>query len=92
MPDFDNVRPLATTEIVLRHSKLKVEVSHDLPALLGEWYPIRVILKNKENYKITGVSADVNLQTTGDEPCIEQSSKVSYSAVLQCIVYVTGYI
>jgi hypothetical protein len=78
MPDFDNVRPLATTEIISRDSKLKLEVSHDFPALLGEWYPIRMILENKENHRITGVSANVNLQTSGDEPNIEQSSKLSY--------------
>lgn len=75
MPDFDNVRPLATAEIVSRDSKLEVKVSHDMPALLAEWYPIRVILKNKENYKITVISANVNLQTSGDDPNIEQSSK-----------------
>jgi hypothetical protein len=78
MPDFDNVRPLPTAEIISRDSKLKLEVSHDFPALLGEWYPIRMILENKENHRLTGVSADVNLQTSGDEPNIEQSSKHSY--------------
>jgi hypothetical protein len=77
MPDFDNVRPLATAEIVSRDSKLAVELSHDMPALLGEWYPIKVILQNKENCKITMISANVNLQTSGDEPNIEQASKFS---------------
>jgi hypothetical protein len=77
MLDFDNVRPLAAAEIVSRDSKLKLEVSHDLPALLGEWYPIRVIFENKEDHRITGVSADVNLQTSGDEHNIEQASKLS---------------
>ncbi|PNF36899.1 Trafficking protein particle complex subunit 11 [Cryptotermes secundus] len=76
MPDFDNVRPLATAEIVSRDSKLEVKVSHDMPALLAEWYPIRVILKNKENYKITVISANVNLQTSGDDPNIEQSTQL----------------
>jgi hypothetical protein len=61
MPDFDNVRPLATAEIVSRDSKLEVKVSHDMPALLGEWYPIRVILENKENYKITVICANIHL-------------------------------
>jgi hypothetical protein len=77
MPDFDNVRPLASAEIVSRDSKLEVEVSHDMPALLGEWYPIKIILENKEDYKITVVSADINLQTSGDDPNIEQASKFS---------------
>jgi hypothetical protein len=77
MPDFDNVRPLAAAEITSRDSKLEVEISHDLPALLGEWYPIKMIFKNKENDKITVISASINLQTSGDEPNIEQASKFS---------------
>lgn len=77
MPDFDNVRPLATAEIVSRDSQLHLEISHDLPALLGEWYPIRMILVNKENHRITGIIANVNLQTNGDESTIEQASKLS---------------
>lgn len=78
MPDFDNVRPLSTTEIISRDSKLKLDILHAFPALLGEWYPIRITLENEENHKITGVSANIVLQTSGDEPNIEQSSKLSY--------------
>jgi hypothetical protein len=78
VPDFDNVRPLATAEIVSRDSQLQLEISHDLPALLGEWYPIRMILVNKEKYRITGITAHVNLQTNGDESNIEQASKLCY--------------
>jgi hypothetical protein len=80
MPDFDNVRPLAAAEIVSRDSKLGVEISHDIPALLGEWYPIKIILENKENCKITSISSNINLQTSGDEPNIEQASKFSLGA------------
>jgi hypothetical protein len=77
MPDFDNVRPLATAEIVARDSKLGLDLSHDMPALLGEWYPIKIILENKESCKITSISANINLQTSGDEPNNEQTSKFS---------------
>lgn len=78
MPDFDNVRPLAAAEIVSRDSRLQLEISHDLPALLGEWYPIRMILVNKEDNRITGITAHVNLQMNGDESSIEQASKLCY--------------
>ncbi|XP_021915999.1 trafficking protein particle complex subunit 11 isoform X2 [Zootermopsis nevadensis] len=76
MPDFDNVRPLSTTEIISRDSKLKLDILHAFPALLGEWYPIRITLENEENHKITGVSANIVLQTSGDEPNIEQSTQL----------------
>lgn len=76
MPDFDNVRPLAAAEIVSRDSRLQLEISHDLPALLGEWYPIRMILVNKEDNRITGITAHVNLQMTGDESSIEQATQL----------------
>jgi hypothetical protein len=78
VPDFDNVRPLATAEIVPQDSHLQLEISHDLPALLGEWYPMRMVLVNKENHRITGITAHVNLQTNGDESNIEQASKLCY--------------
>ena len=78
MPDFDNVRPLAAAEIISRDSQLQLEISHDLPALLGEWYPIRMILVNKEDDRITGITAHVNLQMSGDESSIEQASKLCY--------------
>ncbi|XP_069669154.1 trafficking protein particle complex subunit 11 [Periplaneta americana] len=76
MPDFDNVSPLATAEITSRDSKLKLEVIHDSPALLGEWYPIRLFLENAEDQKVTGISINVNLQTSGDEPSIEQATQL----------------
>jgi len=78
MPDFDNVRPLSAAEIVSRDSRLQLEISHDLPALLGEWYPIRMILVNNEDNRITGIIAHVNLQMNGDESSIEQASKLCY--------------
>jgi hypothetical protein len=78
MPDFDNVRPLAAAEIVARDSRLQLEISHDFPALLGEWYPIRMILVNKEDSRITGITVHVNLQMNGDESSIEQASKLCY--------------
>ncbi|PSN35312.1 Trafficking protein particle complex subunit 11 [Blattella germanica] len=77
MPDFDNVRPLATAEIVPRDSKLRVEVLHDSPALLGEWYPIKIVMENKEDHKICNIAVSVNLQPTGgDEQCLEQATQL----------------
>lgn len=76
MPDFENVRPLAATEIVTRDSKLELEVSHDAPALLGEWYPIRIKLENKELHNMTNITVCVNLQTSGEEPSIEQATQL----------------
>ncbi|KAJ9597775.1 hypothetical protein L9F63_011383 [Diploptera punctata] len=76
MPDFENVRPLSATEIVPRDSKLELVVAHDAPALLGEWYPIKIHLENKEEHSVTNILICVNLQTGGEDPSIEQATQL----------------
>ena len=82
MPDFDNIRPLSATEIVSWDSKLELAVSHESPALLGEWYPITMRLENKELHSVTNIVVIVNLQASGDAANIEQSSKFKQIVVL----------
>lgn len=74
MPDFNNIRSQPSAEIIARESKLEMIVTHDSPALLGEWYPITVNLKNVEDHSISGVVLDISLQANPEDPSLEQSS------------------
>ncbi|XP_067008734.2 trafficking protein particle complex subunit 11 [Anabrus simplex] len=76
MPDFDNVRPLASAEIVPRNSKLGLDVTHESPALLLEWYPIYMSLENKEDQKISGVVIEIGLQSVAEDPGLEQATQM----------------
>nr|CAD7408851.1 unnamed protein product [Timema cristinae] len=76
MPDFDNIRPLGTAEIVPRDSQIEVEVFHESPALLGCWYPVQVTVVNKETQRVLGLSLDVNLKTSEEDPNVEQATQV----------------
>ncbi|KAK7871870.1 hypothetical protein R5R35_006453 [Gryllus longicercus] len=79
MPDFDGIQPVATAEIVPRDSKLEVTVVHSTPALLGEWYPIKVILENKESNMISEMSMDINLLSNNEDPSLEQATQICES-------------
>ncbi|XP_049939900.1 trafficking protein particle complex subunit 11 isoform X1 [Schistocerca serialis cubense] len=76
MPDFDNIRSLTSAVIVPRDSKLDVTVIHDEPALLGEWYPIKIVVNNTEEQKLNVVGIDVMLQTSTDDASIEQATQM----------------
>lgn len=59
--DFDNIKPLSTTLIVPRHSKLNVQFQHAQPALLGEWYEIKMFIHNNEECNINDMTIEINL-------------------------------
>lgn len=59
--DFDAIRPLASTQIIPRHSRIDVEFKHDAPALLGEWYPITLDVFNKESFSLENVQVEISL-------------------------------
>lgn len=57
MPDFENIKPLSVSQIIPRCSFIKVNFQHAQPALLGEWYNIKVGVKNEEVFSISDVQA-----------------------------------
>lgn len=59
--NFDNLRPTTSALIVPRNSKLNVNCHHFQPALLGEWYEIRVEIVNEEEFPINDLQMEVNL-------------------------------
>lgn len=58
--DFDNIQPLSIANIVPRESKLSVVFNHQAPALVGEWYEIKVEVTNEETYSIGDLQMKVN--------------------------------
>ena len=58
--DFDNIRPQLLTTIIPRRSKLKLTIDHDDPALLGEWYEVKVKIKNEESHSIQDLLLEVS--------------------------------
>lgn len=57
--DFDNIQMLPQATIVPRESKLEVDFIHDSPALLGEWYEIKINVKNEESHGIENLKVEV---------------------------------
>lgn len=59
--DFDNITSLTQTSIIPRHSKLTVNCQYDTPALLGEWFPIKIHINNEEEHNIKDLQIQVFL-------------------------------
>uniref|UniRef100_A0A6P7H0Z7 Trafficking protein particle complex subunit 11-like n=1 Tax=Diabrotica virgifera virgifera TaxID=50390 RepID=A0A6P7H0Z7_DIAVI len=57
--NFDTIQLLPQATIVPRESKLQVEFEHESPALLGEWYIIRINVKNEEEDEVQDLKIDV---------------------------------
>lgn len=65
--DFDAIRPLSSTQIIPRHSRLDVEFKQNAPALLGEWYPITLHIINKESFSLENLNVEYSLFDEGSE-------------------------
>ncbi|VEN53813.1 unnamed protein product [Callosobruchus maculatus] len=59
--DFDNIRPLSSSTIVPRESKLSISFDHRSPALVGEWYQIVINIVNEEMFGIKDLKIEVVL-------------------------------
>ena len=59
--DFDNILPLTATTIIPRHSKLEIGLEYAIPALLGEWFEIKMFINNEEPHSIKDMKVEVTL-------------------------------
>lgn len=57
-----------------KESKVKIQVKHDSPALLSEWYPVKIQIQNDDSFRVCHPTLDVRLQA-GSDDAVEQSSK-----------------
>lgn len=59
--NFDNIRPMTTAVVIPRHSKLEVGLDYAIPALLGEWFEVKISINNAEMSHIKDMKVEVNL-------------------------------
>lgn len=74
--DYDNIRHLSKTAVIPRLSKVNVEVMHNQPALIGEWYQIDIDVFNAEVFDISKIEIKVCLEI--DEIGSELASKFTH--------------
>ncbi|KAK7085453.1 hypothetical protein SK128_018952, partial [Halocaridina rubra] len=74
---FDTCVPIAETEILPRKPELTVTVSHDPIALVWEWLPITVQLKNNEECIATNISLHFGLDTS--QSSLEHTTQICTS-------------
>jgi hypothetical protein len=72
--DFDNILPLPSTLLIPRHSKLEIGLEYAIPALLGEWFEIKIFINNEESHSVKDMKVEVNL---GKDETISLSMNVS---------------
>lgn len=65
--DFVNIKQLSSAMIVPRESKLNVSFDHRQPALVGEWYEVKVNLLNDELFDISNLKVEVSLEEETNE-------------------------
>ncbi|XP_063238337.1 trafficking protein particle complex subunit 11 [Bacillus rossius redtenbacheri] len=75
-PDMDACRLLASTQIAPQDSRLRLEVSQESPALIGEWYRVDVAVGNGEELPAAAACLEVGLRPGDDDPGIEQSTQL----------------
>lgn len=61
------MRPLSSTLIVPRRSRIDVEFQHDTPALAGEWYAVTVNISNKESFALKDLNVEFSLADENSE-------------------------
>ncbi|KAL0272315.1 UNVERIFIED_CONTAM: hypothetical protein PYX00_005340 [Menopon gallinae] len=77
--DFDQIENLGVAKIVPKDSKVKIQMKHDSPALLSEWYPIHIIIQNEEDFTLLRSSVEVKFSSTDE--ATEQSTQLSSNLV-----------
>ncbi|XP_051176751.1 trafficking protein particle complex subunit 11 [Leptopilina boulardi] len=73
--EFDRMRPLTTAQIKHEESKIILKAESEEPALLGEWFPIKISIFTAEN--ITKSILKMSLVNTGNN---EQLTELSLNA------------
>ncbi|XP_033218517.1 trafficking protein particle complex subunit 11 [Belonocnema kinseyi] len=73
--EFDTLRPLTTAQIKHEESKVIMETESEEPALLGEWFPVRISISTNEN--IASAILRIALLSDGTN---EQSTELSLNA------------
>lgn len=79
---FDTCVPIAETEILPRQPKLTVTVEHDPVALVWEWLPLTIHLKNSEESAAVDISLNCGLEATSHSN-LEHTTQICTVSSLQ---------
>ena len=69
------VRPLTTAQIKHEESKVTIKTESEEPALLGEWFPVRISISANEN--IASAILQMALLSDGTNEQSSRSTKIS---------------
>ncbi|KAF6197969.1 hypothetical protein GE061_007714 [Apolygus lucorum] len=65
--EFMKVKPCLSSVISRRDPLVSLKISHKSPALLHEWYPVKVVLENHETSPISDAFLTFNLAQSTDQ-------------------------
>jgi len=72
--EFERIKQITSTTLKPRSSRLGMEIKHNNPALLLEWYKVSVCLTNLEDRPVSDVCLNLSLNRNNNEK-VEHSSK-----------------
>ncbi|CAH1775669.1 unnamed protein product [Owenia fusiformis] len=75
-PEWDNLTILSSTKIETRPARVNIEVLHEAPVLVNEFYYMKINISNNEEKPINQISVSVGLQE-GEDSAAEQSTHVN---------------
>ncbi|KAG8179574.1 hypothetical protein JTE90_016141 [Oedothorax gibbosus] len=75
-PTFQNIIPQSYTQILPRNARIGIEIDHQPPALINEFYVFRLAITNDEITRIDNVVLNVSLKE-GQEQFIHESTHLS---------------
>lgn len=80
--EFERLKQITSSTLKPRSSRLGMEIKHENPALLLEWYKVSVCLTNLEDQPVNDICLNLSLNRNNNE-------KVELSS--ECIINVEEY-
>ncbi|GBN36719.1 Trafficking protein particle complex subunit 11, partial [Araneus ventricosus] len=78
-PTFQSIIPLSHTNVLPRNAHITIDIEHQPPALINEFYVFRLSVTNDEISKISNVILNVGLKE-GQEQFVHESTHLSDKA------------
>ncbi|XP_064613188.1 trafficking protein particle complex subunit 11-like [Liolophura sinensis] len=75
LPSWEVIKPSSLARIVPRGSKMLVELKHQAPSLLNEFYPVQVVLTNQETLSISDIRLTFGVLESTDS-AIDQTTHI----------------
>jgi len=72
--EFERIKQITSATLKPRSCRLGLEIKHNNPALLLEWYQVSVCLMNLEDRPVSDVCLNLSLNRNNNEK-VEHSSK-----------------